>query len=161
MSSGPALEFRGTIRAINRRMLVIGRSDSATTPDLDLADWDSERTVSRQHARLRWQQGSVTIEDLGSLNGTFVEGRRLREGESAQLSHGCAVRFGTLSVHYSARTEWPDGVVAEWDERTVEQDNNVGANETVILDRHPVETQEPTPVARRRWWSPASWFGHR
>lgn len=35
--------------------------------------------VSRRHARIRVDNGRATIEDLGSRNGTFVEGRRLTE----------------------------------------------------------------------------------
>lgn len=33
--------------------------------------------VSRQHATLHWQNGRVTIEDNGSTNGTFVNGKRI------------------------------------------------------------------------------------
>jgi hypothetical protein len=37
--------------------------------------------VSRQHCRLLLQDGLVTVEDLGSVNGTFLNGRRLRDPE--------------------------------------------------------------------------------
>lgn len=42
-------------------------------------------TVSRRHARIRWTGGAFLIEDLGTLNGTQVAGRRLGPGERARL----------------------------------------------------------------------------
>ena len=49
---------------------VIGRDPSA-------AIWIESSLVSRRHARVVVSESSVTIEDLGSRNGTFVNGRRL------------------------------------------------------------------------------------
>jgi pSer/pThr/pTyr-binding forkhead associated (FHA) protein len=59
--SGQRLELDGE--------LVIGREGAAVTVD------DSE--LSRRHAAVRPVEGGVEIEDLGSLNGTFVNGRRI------------------------------------------------------------------------------------
>jgi DNA-binding NtrC family response regulator len=52
-----------------------------------------QTAVSRQHARIvRQRQGETWhIEDLGSRNGTFVDGRRV---ERAELRHGMAIRIG-------------------------------------------------------------------
>lgn len=53
--------------------------------------------VSRFHARIEWtEQGSLVVSDLGSSNGTFVNGRRLEEPQS--LSDGDRVRFGPQAV---------------------------------------------------------------
>ena len=49
--------------------LVIGREGAAVTIE------DSE--LSRRHAAVRPVEGGIEIEDLGSLNGTFVNGRRI------------------------------------------------------------------------------------
>jgi pSer/pThr/pTyr-binding forkhead associated (FHA) protein len=54
--------------------LVIGRS---STCELVLAD----DTVSRRHAELRIQDGCWLLRDLGSSNGTWVNGRRVLEAE--------------------------------------------------------------------------------
>src|SRR3954452_16771268 len=49
--------------------------------------------VSRRHAAIRDQAGSLAIEDLSSTNGTFVNGRRidvitvLREGDTVRLGN--------------------------------------------------------------------------
>jgi pSer/pThr/pTyr-binding forkhead associated (FHA) protein len=52
--------------------------------------------VSRVHARVRGTRGGVTLEDLGSKNGTWVNGER-REG-AVQLADGDEVTFGTFRV---------------------------------------------------------------
>jgi pSer/pThr/pTyr-binding forkhead associated (FHA) protein len=73
--SGQRLELEGE--------LVIGREGAAVTVD------DSE--LSRRHAAVRPVEGGLEIEDLGSLNGTFVNGRcitaptRLVGGDSIKL----------------------------------------------------------------------------
>jgi transcriptional regulator with GAF, ATPase, and Fis domain len=47
--------------------------------------------VSRTHAKITWDRGSYTLADLGSTNGTLVDGRRVTE---TRLEHGQEVRFG-------------------------------------------------------------------
>ena len=47
----------------------------------------SHMTVSRRHARLNYN-GTWTIEDLNSSNGTYVNERRLEPGEKAQIKQG-------------------------------------------------------------------------
>jgi two-component system response regulator AtoC len=59
-----------------------------------------DTTVSRQHAVIH-ADGAVTIEDLGSRNGTSVGGRRLKAGERAPLVMGMVIELGgtTLVLH--------------------------------------------------------------
>ena len=45
-------------------------------------------TVSRRHATLQCEDGTVVVRDLGSMNGTFVDGRRLAGGQCARLRPG-------------------------------------------------------------------------
>lgn len=52
------------------------------------------RLVSSDHAVLRWRDAIWTVRDLGSKNGTYVDGRRLEKGESARLAVGTRVAFG-------------------------------------------------------------------
>jgi hypothetical protein len=75
--------------------LVIGRTDDA---DLTLAD----AGVSRSHARVRAAGTGASIEDLGSSNGTFVNGERV-EG-SRQLSDGDQIQLGGAILRVSAGT---------------------------------------------------------
>jgi pSer/pThr/pTyr-binding forkhead associated (FHA) protein len=66
------------------RETVIGRQS-----DLDLVL--AEDLVSRKHARIAVQDGKVTLVDLGSTNGTFVNGRRVTE---ARLVEGDRIGIG-------------------------------------------------------------------
>ena len=75
--------------------LVIGRSRSC---DIRLrAD-----TVSRLHAALVWRDNELVVEDLGSSNGTFVNGERVLSPRT--IAAGDSVRFGSLR----ATVERPD-----------------------------------------------------
>lgn len=62
----------------------IGRADC----DVVLADPD----VSRRHAVIRAIDEALAVEDVGSRNGTFVNGRRIEE--TTVLATGDEVRFG-------------------------------------------------------------------
>jgi pSer/pThr/pTyr-binding forkhead associated (FHA) protein len=65
--------------------IAIGRSS-----DLDMVL--VEEMVSRRHARITMEQGVVSIEDLGSTNGTFVNGEKIQR---ATLQEGDRVLIGT------------------------------------------------------------------
>ena len=65
---------------------------SSGTADLVVTD----NTVSRRHARLDVSEDGITVEDLGSTNGTFVEGRRL-DGPK-RVTAGVRVKFGGLKL---------------------------------------------------------------
>jgi pSer/pThr/pTyr-binding forkhead associated (FHA) protein len=55
-------------------------------------------TVSRVHARLTLEYGVVTVEDLGSTNGTKVGDRRIGPNEPIMATHGTPLRFGNWRV---------------------------------------------------------------
>jgi predicted component of type VI protein secretion system len=63
--------------------------------------------VSRRHAAIRDQGGSLAIEDLGSTNGTFVNGKRIEV--VTVLSNGDTVRLGNTvwTIRSSAPAEAP------------------------------------------------------
>lgn len=57
----------------------------------------NDKTVSRSHATFHLSDGtSVTIEDLGSTNGTHVNGERLQSAATRQIVSGDTVRFGNI-----------------------------------------------------------------
>ncbi|MBS0262732.1 MAG: FHA domain-containing protein [Planctomycetes bacterium] len=56
-------------------------------------------TVSRQHAEIRVQGTSVSLRDLGSLNGTFLAGKQVQD-DTVPLVRGQLIRFGTGSAKY-------------------------------------------------------------
>jgi hypothetical protein len=51
-------------------------------------------TVSRRHARVEMRVGEWRIEDLGSLNGTWVNGGRIEPGKAHPLKEGDTVALG-------------------------------------------------------------------
>lgn len=87
--------------------VLLGRTDPqrGMYPDLDLTSYDGlDMGVSRQHARLTRTAGIVTIQDLGSANGTFCNGRRLLPNQLQALQDGDELRLGKLVivVHFRA-----------------------------------------------------------
>jgi len=54
----------------------------------------NDPSVSRSHARIIVQNGSVTVEDVGSTNGTFVNGQKLTPQVPVPLTDGAEVTFG-------------------------------------------------------------------
>ena len=73
-----------TFPLADSRDTTVGRIDPVTGihPDVDLTPVDGKRSISRRHARMRHEDdGSYgVIEDVGTMNGTFVNGVRLVAG---------------------------------------------------------------------------------
>src|SRR5581483_12233943 len=82
--------------------LVIGRSEECHV-QVDVP------ALSRRHALLRMGP-PMTVEDLGSSNGTRLRGRKLDANEKAALSLGDAIELGpvTLVLQRAAKTEVAD-----------------------------------------------------
>jgi hypothetical protein len=82
--------------------LVIGRfdPDTQTSPDIDLEHFGgSEKGVSRRHATIVRREGSLNIMDLGSHNGTYLNGQRLVPHQPRILRDGDDLRLGHLVLH--------------------------------------------------------------
>lgn len=61
----------------------------------------NDRTVSRRHAHLSLRDGRAYIEDLGSLNGTWVDGAIVSAGE---LANGSTLQIGTFKMVLNIHT---------------------------------------------------------
>ena len=88
--------------------IVLGRFDTVAnvTPDVDLSYDDRENfTVSRHHARITGRDGQHEIEDMGSTNGTRINGMRLGIGQKAQLRPGDRVGLGYCEYVYAPLPE--------------------------------------------------------
>lgn len=99
--SGYALRFisgkyqGGEIPLVAERELVIGRSS-----DLDLVL--VEDMVSRKHAKITTTGGQLVIVDLGSTNGTFVNGEKIKR---QKLKEGDRVLIGTSIIKVISQAE--------------------------------------------------------
>ena len=83
--------------------LTIGRRDPVTgiQPSVDLTGLDQERSVSRRHAKLeRRGRRLYLVEDLGTTNGTFVNGERISPGAPVEVESGALLRFGLVELTY-------------------------------------------------------------
>ncbi len=79
--------------------LNIGRLDAATAtfPDLDLTSYGGlEKGASRRHAKITRRGQEIFIEDLGSVNGTFLNGKRLTPYLQHPLTSGDEIQVGRL-----------------------------------------------------------------
>jgi hypothetical protein len=86
-----------------RHETVIGRSEGSTMkPDLDLSGHNaSEMGVSRLHAALQYnaKNNLLSVSDMKSANGTFINGQKLFPGEVRVLRDGDELRLGRLVLH--------------------------------------------------------------
>ncbi|HWY19975.1 MAG TPA: protein kinase [Candidatus Acidoferrum sp.] len=58
----------------------------------------SDLSLSREHAVIDWDHASFTIADLNSVNGTYVNGKRLYPGTAESLPFGALIRLGNSTV---------------------------------------------------------------
>ncbi len=96
--------------AVPRRMstALFGRNDrlAGLRVDIDLSGEDGQtRGVSRRHARVHFINERYLIEDLDSLNGTFLNRRKLVPFVPEVLHDGDELRFGSLT--FSVRLKEP------------------------------------------------------
>ena len=71
---------------------MVGRSPSASTFVIN------HEQISRQHFRLSLATNQIMIEDLGSTNGTSVDGVPLEPGQQMPVSDGSRLGLGDLEL---------------------------------------------------------------
>jgi diguanylate cyclase (GGDEF)-like protein len=103
----------GTLITIGDEPVVVGRTDES---DVVLGD----ESLSRRHARFMKMHGQHFIQDLGSTNGTFVDGAKvsepvaLEEGARIQLGKNTLLRFALQDEHeYRASLELYEATVRD------------------------------------------------
>ena len=103
--SGP--QFGDVFPLPPEREIVIGRREDA---DLRIAD----EAVSRRHASVRVDGTGAVLRDLESANGTWIEGRRVRE---EKLADGARVQIGGATT---LKFVWADELEARWQMKIAE-----------------------------------------
>lgn len=90
---GPRLQsvMAGKEFPIRGRQAMIGRSRHHL---INLSDLPNGDVVSRTHASISRRQDEFWIQDEGSSNGTFVNGRMLDNRESVLIRDGCQIQLG-------------------------------------------------------------------
>lgn len=88
--------------------MVIGRSHprDPSTPDIDL--WtlglEEARTASRRHCRVIHENDGYFVEDLGSMNGTFLNERQLEPNIKNPLKEGDQIMAGRVVLTFAKNT---------------------------------------------------------
>ncbi len=80
---------------------LVGRPDpvTGTTPEINLGPLDLQRSLSRRHAKVvRSGDNYCVREEVGTLNGTWVNADRAKPGESISFAVGDLLRFGTVEL---------------------------------------------------------------
>ncbi len=105
----PASKLVIHIRDVNEPVVLepseetlFGRSDDPLQPaaGLDLGPYGgAEHGVSRRHAAIRRGEDTLTLVDLGSTNGTHLNGQRLIPNQPRVLRDGDEIRLGKLAFH--------------------------------------------------------------
>ena len=89
------LEIEGRMHPVDRLPFVLGRGSDA---DLRLDD----KGVSRRHLQLSMQGGAVVASDMGSTNGTLINGALLRA--PVMLANGSLLRMGNTRIIFHSST---------------------------------------------------------
>ena len=82
---------------------LVGRADPVTgiTPDVDLSALDPQRSTSRRHAKLYQMAGHFYVmEEIGVMNGTYVNDARLATGTPVAVKNGDVLKFGLVSLKF-------------------------------------------------------------
>jgi serine/threonine protein kinase len=96
-------ERNATINIPDKEKLVLGRTRGNVTVDIDLEPYQASKFgVSRRHALLTKRGKSWWLEDLHSLNGTFVNDVEIKEGHPVALKDGDIVRFSHMIFVFQA-----------------------------------------------------------
>ncbi len=81
----------GNVFPVFKTDALIGRFDSVTGmhPEIDLTGEDQSRNISRRHARLVMKEGKFFVaEEIGTMNGTFLNGKKLANGVLTPIKDG-------------------------------------------------------------------------
>jgi len=99
------LKILGTEKgfALSLKRNLIGRYDPTIgiCPDIDISMFDPQKTVSRKHAVIHHIDGeSFLEEEMGVINGTYLNGEKLDPGRKYPLTDGDRIHFGLVACEY-------------------------------------------------------------
>ena len=90
---------------VARSPMLLGRASEAESyrPDFDMTFYDEGDYVSRRHARITKGRGGYFITDLGSSNGTTVNGQPLAPHRVRLLRNGDRIKVGLVVIQFWLR----------------------------------------------------------
>ncbi len=78
----------------NLSVIHIGKPNDRVPPDIDISGFENSEVVSRIHSDIRVEGDAYYIEDVGSSNGTYVNGMSLLPGNRHRLRPGDRISMG-------------------------------------------------------------------
>jgi CRP-like cAMP-binding protein len=93
----------GNVFPVFSNEALLGRFDSVTgqSPEVDLTKEDQSRNISRRHARLVVKDGKFFIaEEIGTMNGTFLNGKKLTNGVLTPIKDGDEITLCRLVLNF-------------------------------------------------------------
>jgi hypothetical protein len=115
-SPGSKIDTWGTLHLLetgqmlplsDRNEFTLGRISEGQPimPDIDLSPYYAYANgVSRLHAVVKREGEQVILMDLGSSNGTYLNGKRMTPNSEQNLNHGDVVMFGKLKIQILLKT---------------------------------------------------------
>ncbi len=86
--------------------VLIGRYDPVIGiyPDIDISQYDPQKTVSRKHALITKEGNNFYIEEqIGVINGTYLNGEKLESGKKYKIQDGDKIYFGLVGCVFKIR----------------------------------------------------------
>jgi CRP-like cAMP-binding protein len=93
----------GNVFPVFSNEALLGRFDSVTgqSPEVDLTKEDQSRNISRRHARIVIKEGKFFIaEEIGTMNGTFLNGKKLPTGVLTPIHDGDEITLCRLVLNF-------------------------------------------------------------
>lgn len=99
------LAIEGVVFPLSRNYNSIGRRSPAdgVYPDVDLTDFDHDSYISRRHAQIIRENGQFFFEDLGSSNGSYLNGELMVKGSRKLLNESDLLKLGKTEVIFSIK----------------------------------------------------------
>jgi pSer/pThr/pTyr-binding forkhead associated (FHA) protein len=107
-----------------------------------------EPSVSAAHAKLQRREGIWVLSDVGSTNGTYVDGERVTE--ETPLGPGAAIRFGEVTTLFES-TDDTTGIQQRVGTRMVPGISTPAAPSPAVTPRRPLRAAAPKPPGVPKW----------
>ena len=110
------LHIQGSVESLEYELqdgaeMIVGRFDVETNkaPEIDLTPFGAdEKGLSRNHAVLTYQNGSLKVADLNSANFTYLNGQKLLPRQPRLLRDGDEIRLGRMLLTIQFGEKVPD-----------------------------------------------------
>lgn len=137
----PTTHFRFRLSGPDEERLLEAGEGTTTIGRQEGNDWVlTQSQVSRRHAQLHCSAGVCAIMDVGSANGTFVNGEKLVPQEPRTLSAGDTIRIGPYELTYDPVEAEPEEIAEPIENESVELDRK---EEPAVEEPAPETPQMP------------------